>query len=73
MHHSFRSRASKGAMPPSGQPTDPRTVPFRVGCYAGERYPEQPQWVERVMTFCPYRVFPGLGLHSAGTCVPIQL
>ena len=24
----------------------PRTFTLRVGCYAGQRYPERPQWVE---------------------------
>jgi len=31
---------------PSGELAGLRAFALRVGCYAGQRYPERPQWVE---------------------------
>jgi len=32
--------------PPEPEPSGLRAHAVRVGCYAGHRYPERPQWVE---------------------------
>ena len=34
------------SMPRDGDLAGLRSFAVRVGCYAGERYPERPQWVE---------------------------
>ena len=37
---------SENAANPTGELAGLRAFELRVGCYAGHRYPERPQWVE---------------------------
>ncbi len=38
--------SGRASPPPEGELAGMRAFAVRVGCYAGHRYPERPQWVE---------------------------